>query len=81
MRMPESITQAAQGLREGKFTAFDFTRAYLSFIKKFQPELNAFITVTAEQGLEYAERMDGELKRGRRGSARKPRKRTIEQRI
>ena len=63
--LPDSIAEAARGLRARKFSCEDLTLAYLRGINELQPKLNAFITVTAEQALNQARRLDAELHAGK----------------
>lgn len=63
--LPDSIAEAARGLRARKFSCEDLTHAYLRGINELQPKLNAFITVTAEQALNQARRLDAELHAGK----------------
>ena len=63
--LPGSIAEAARGLRARQFSCEELTRAYLRGIDELQPKLNAFITVTAEQALDQARRLDAELHAGK----------------
>lgn len=60
-----TITQAAAGLREKKFTSQELTRACLDRIKKRNKEINAFITVCEEVALKEARRADELLAKGK----------------
>ncbi len=62
-----TIAQLAQGLRARKFSSVELTQAALARVEKFNPQLNAFITVTAQQALERAGRADVALADGRGG--------------
>ncbi len=53
-----TIKQAAQGLKEGSFTSEELTRHYLDRIKKFDKELNTYITVTKDLALKQAKASD-----------------------
>ncbi len=64
-RMPATIAEAGQWLRNGSLTAVKLTTAYLAGIKKLEPKLNAFITLTEAQAMMSAISLDGELKAGR----------------
>ena len=55
-----TIEDAAMALRAGAVTALELTDACLGRIERAQPELNAFITVTAEAARERARALDGE---------------------
>ena len=63
--LPGSIAEAARGLRARQFSCEELTRSYLRGIAELQPKLNAFITVTAEQALDQARRLDAELRAGK----------------
>lgn len=63
-----TIVAAAEGLRNKKFTSVELTKACLARIKKRNPELNAFITVTDELALQEAKQADKMIARGE-GSA------------
>lgn len=63
--LPGSIAEAGRALRSGAYTSEELTNAYLRAIAELNPKLNAFITVTSEQALEQARRMDLELKSGK----------------
>ena len=63
--LPDSMAQAGKAMRAGAYTSEELTRAYLRGIVELQPKLNAFITVTAEQALAQARRLDQELRAGR----------------
>lgn len=62
---PDTIAAAGRALRAGSYTSEELTRAYLRAIDELQPRLNALITVTGEQALQDARRMDRELRAGR----------------
>lgn len=51
-------------LRKGEITSVELTEYFLDRIGKFDPQLNAVITVTRETALEQAARMDAELAEG-----------------
>lgn len=53
-----TLTEAAEGLRRGSFSARELTVAHLEAIEALNPQLNAFITVTHDRALEAAERAD-----------------------
>jgi aspartyl-tRNA(Asn)/glutamyl-tRNA(Gln) amidotransferase subunit A len=60
-----TITEARQGLDEGKFSSVELTTACLARIKKRNKKINAFITVTEELALEEAEKADKQIKQGK----------------
>lgn len=51
-----TITQAKEGLKSKKFSSTELTKACLERIKRLNPELNAFITISEEQALKQAEK-------------------------
>ncbi len=59
-----TLRQASDLLRKKGVTSVALTQACLARIEKYQPALNAFITVTAEQALAQARAMDAEIKAG-----------------
>jgi aspartyl-tRNA(Asn)/glutamyl-tRNA(Gln) amidotransferase subunit A len=59
-----SLTEAAALIRDRKLSSYELTRLCLDRIEKFNPVLNAFITVTAELALEQARQADAELAAG-----------------
>ena len=60
-----TISKIRQGLIEKKFTAVEITNSYLERIKKIDPEVKAFITVTPEVALEQAEKIDKKIANGK----------------
>ena len=63
----KTIAQLSAGLAAGEFGSEELTRAFLGRIERFNPALNAFITVTAESALAQARAAD---QRRQRGAAR-----------
>jgi len=61
-----TIAEASAQLRSGKLSSVGLTRPCLERIGKLDPELNAFITVTADIALEQARRADTEITTGKR---------------
>ncbi|PIT88225.1 MAG: Asp-tRNA(Asn)/Glu-tRNA(Gln) amidotransferase GatCAB subunit A [Candidatus Magasanikbacteria bacterium CG10_big_fil_rev_8_21_14_0_10_36_32] len=53
-----TIKEAADGLKNGKFTSVDLTEACLKRIKERNSELNAFITVCEKTALDEAKKAD-----------------------
>ena len=64
MPILETIVELAPRLRRRELSPIDLTRACLDRIAKLNPELNAFITVCAESGLEEARSAEAEILRG-----------------
>ena len=60
-----TLRQASDLLRKKGVTSVALTQACLARIEKYQPSLNAFITVTAEKALAQAREMDAEIKAGK----------------
>jgi aspartyl-tRNA(Asn)/glutamyl-tRNA(Gln) amidotransferase subunit A len=58
------IVTAGRLLRRGGVTSLDLTRACLARIHERNPQLNAFIAVTADEALEAATEADDALRRG-----------------
>ena len=59
-----TIREAAESMRRRRFSALELTTAALGRIERFNPDLCAFITVTAEKALDQARRADAELAAG-----------------
>lgn len=53
-----TITEASKLLGEKKLSSTELTRSYLSRIAAMNPELNAYLTVSADQALQQAEASD-----------------------
>ena len=60
-----TIREAANALRQGHVSSVELTTAALQKIDRFNPTLNAFVTVTAEAALTDARLADSELASGR----------------
>jgi aspartyl-tRNA(Asn)/glutamyl-tRNA(Gln) amidotransferase subunit A len=63
-----TLAELNEGLRARRFSSVELTRHYLERIERFNPTLNAFITVTAEQALAAAQRADELLASGEAGA-------------
>jgi len=61
-----TLSEASELLRSRAISAVELTQACLDRIEKYNPVLNAFITVTGEQALAVARQRDAELSRGKR---------------
>src|SRR5690606_9491548 len=59
-----TIAEASRLIRAGALSPVELTRAYLARIDRFEPRINAFITVTAETALEQARALEAELAEG-----------------
>ena len=62
-----TIKQAQEGLRKGKFSSVEITKACLERINERNKEINAFITVCEESALEEAKIADGLIRNGSAG--------------
>ena len=62
--MPTTILELASQLRLGKLSPVELTNDCLARIKKLNPALNAFITVTADLALQQAREAEAEIQRG-----------------
>jgi len=60
-----SLKEAAERIRRRRLSPVELVAASLERIERLQPQLNAFITLTAEAALEHARRLEAELGRGR----------------
>jgi len=59
-----TIAQAKKDLKDKKYSSVELTNAYLERIKKLNPKLNAFITVTEDEALHMAKEADAKLAKG-----------------
>jgi aspartyl-tRNA(Asn)/glutamyl-tRNA(Gln) amidotransferase subunit A len=60
----QSIKALAAGLRAKQFSSRELTQHYLKRIETLDPQLNSFISVTAEQALRQADAADARLAKG-----------------
>jgi aspartyl-tRNA(Asn)/glutamyl-tRNA(Gln) amidotransferase subunit A len=60
-----TLRQAAQLLRSKAVSPVELTRACLERVERYNPSLNAFITITADSALATAREMESEAQRGR----------------
>ena len=58
------LLKLAAGLRAGDFTSVELTNYFLNQIEAKDKDINAFITVTAEQAIAQAEDVDARLQAG-----------------
>ena len=65
--LPETLWAQAQGLRSGAFSSVELTQHYLARIARFNPQLNAFITVCPESAHAQAVMADAARARGAAG--------------
>ena len=59
-----SLAALAEGLRAKRFSSRELTAHFLGRIERLDPQLNSFITVTADQALAQADAADALLARG-----------------
>jgi len=64
----KSIKELSQDLASGEFSSEELTRVYLSRIEKFGTELNALVTLTADEAISEARAADQLIKNGEAGS-------------
>ena len=60
-----TLSQASDRIRRGDLSPVELTEACLERIDRFDPSLNAFITVTSEEALAVARQMENEQRSGR----------------
>lgn len=60
----KSISELSTGLRSGEYSSVELTRHFLQRLERLDPDLNSFITVTAEGAIAQAEAADARLKVG-----------------
>ncbi len=58
------LAEVSQAVQKKEISPVELTRACLAQIERLNPELNAFITVTAESALAEAQRAEAEIMRG-----------------
>ncbi|HVC37457.1 MAG TPA: amidase, partial [Gammaproteobacteria bacterium] len=63
----KTLAQLARDLKARKLSSEELTRSYLARIERFNPQLNAFITVLQEDALAAARAADARIKRGDAG--------------
>jgi aspartyl-tRNA(Asn)/glutamyl-tRNA(Gln) amidotransferase subunit A len=63
----KTLAELARDLKARKFSSEELARAYLARIERFNPELNAFITVLQEQALAAARAADQRIAKGEAG--------------
>lgn len=59
-----SLRALQQGIRSGQFSVMEVTDAYLDRIARFDPQLNSFITVTADSARQQARVIDQQIRNG-----------------
>jgi len=63
----KSLVELAAGLRDGQFSSEELTRACLDRIRRFDGELNSFISVTEAEALAAAQAADARIRAGEAG--------------
>ncbi|MBE2295139.1 MAG: Asp-tRNA(Asn)/Glu-tRNA(Gln) amidotransferase subunit GatA [Phycisphaerales bacterium] len=63
----KTIAQLSAGLAAGEFSSEELTDAFLERVRRYNPQLNAFITLTAETALAQARAADERRQRGEAG--------------
>jgi aspartyl-tRNA(Asn)/glutamyl-tRNA(Gln) amidotransferase subunit A len=61
------MAELAAGLAAGEFSSEELTRACLERIRRLQPQLNAFVTLTEDQALDQARAADRRIRAGGQG--------------
>ncbi len=61
MEVPISIKEVQEGLINKKFDAASLVNTYLERIKKYDKDINSFLTVTEERAFEDAKKVDEEI--------------------
>ena len=59
-----TVGELGKLLRERKITSKDVTTSYIARIKRLDPRLNAFVTITEELAMQQADRADREIQGG-----------------
>jgi len=60
----QSVASLGQSLRSGQFSSVELTQHCLNRIEQLNPDLNCFITLTAQLALEQAQAADRRLAQG-----------------
>jgi aspartyl-tRNA(Asn)/glutamyl-tRNA(Gln) amidotransferase subunit A len=63
--MPASIGDAGKRFRSGSLSSLRLTEAYFSYIDRFEPSLNIFISQLRDRALQTAKERDAELAKGK----------------
>ena len=59
-----SLKELRDGIQSGQFSVMEATDAYLDRIERFNPELNAYITVTRDTAKAQAIAIDNRIRQG-----------------
>jgi aspartyl-tRNA(Asn)/glutamyl-tRNA(Gln) amidotransferase subunit A len=60
-----TLAEASVAMRGRKISPIELTQAYLARIERFDPQVNAYVTVTGDHALEQARRLEAELMAGK----------------
>ena len=63
-----TLAEIARGLADKQFSAEELTRSLLTRIQQLDPQLNSFITVTADPAIEQAKAADVRRAAGENGA-------------
>ena len=63
-----TLAEIARALADKQFSSVELTQSLLSRIEQLDPQLNSFITVTADQALEQAKAADARRAAGENGA-------------
>ena len=63
----QTLIQLANGLKTKQFSSRELTQHYLDRIAAHDPQLNSFVTVTAQQALAQADAADAQIAAGQGG--------------
>jgi len=64
----KTIAELADGLKKKEFSSVELTQAFLARIRRYDSQLNCFVTVTEEQALEQAKAADAAIAHGSAGA-------------
>lgn len=64
----QTLTELAAGLKAKRFSSVELTKHFLQRAERYNPELNAYVTLTPETALQQAEQADELLASGRGGA-------------
>ncbi len=67
MKQHATLVALSKDLADGSYSSVELTRSYLQRIERYNPQLNSFITVCAEQALEQAAAADKQRQQGSAG--------------
>ncbi len=59
----QSLTELSNGLQTGKFSSTELTQYFLDRIQQYNPDINAFITVSDDIALQQAQAADKQLQK------------------